>query len=171
MRSMHIKMKAEYINPFVKSAVEIFEQVAKIELKKTQLHLKDKPTPSNEISILIGVTGFIEGQVVYSMKNATAERIVASMMPESPPEKQRQYMESAIASLANMITGRASILLAGQDRVLSITPPTVVSGKDFNVKFVEMKTLSANFSSRFGTMEINVALRETGRNVGVNKLF
>ncbi len=153
-------MQVEYINPFIISAIEIFEKVANIELKKSNLTLKKSTAPTNEISIVIGVTGNFEGQVVYSFKQHTAQRVVSCMMPNASPEKQKAYMESAISSLANMITGRATILLAGKEKVIYITPPYVVIGKENkDVRFLEMTALSAEFTSRFGTLEINVALK------------
>ena len=154
-------MLVEYINPFIIGAVEVFEQIASIELKKSGIALKDNSVPSNEIAIIIGVTGYLEGQVVYSFKTHTAERIVQSMMPNSPPEKQKEYLVSAISSLANMITGRATILLAGKSEIIHITPPSVIMGDRLGIKFLDIKTLSATFSSRFGTMEINVALQQS----------
>ncbi len=153
-------MQVEYINPFIVSAIEIFEKVANIELKKSNLKIKKGTKPENEISIVIGVTGGFEGQVVYSFKAHTASRVVSCMMPSANPEKQRAYMESAISSLANMITGRATILLAGRDKVIYITPPYIIIGNKSNdVRFLEYPTLSAEFTSRFGTLEINVAIK------------
>lgn len=57
-------MKAEWINPFISNAIEVFEQMANIKLEKTNLSLKEDPTPSNDISIIVGIAGFIQGQVV-----------------------------------------------------------------------------------------------------------
>lgn len=153
-------MQVEYINPFIISAIEIFEKVANIELKKSNLTLKKSTVPSNEISIVIGITGAFEGQVVYSFKMHTAERVVSCMMPNATPEKQKLYMESALASLANMITGRSTILLAGKDKIIYITPPYIVLGTDSkDVKFIDGPTISLEFTSRFGTVEINVLLK------------
>jgi chemotaxis protein CheX len=153
-------MQVEYINPFITSAIEIFEKVANIELKKSNLTLKKNTTPSNEISIVIGVTGAFEGQVVYSFKMHTAERVVSCMMPNASAEKQKLYLESALSSMANMITGRATILLSGKEKKIYITPPYVVLGTDSkDVKFIEFPTICIEFTSRFGTLEINVAIK------------
>ncbi|MBU1076618.1 MAG: chemotaxis protein CheX [Spirochaetes bacterium] len=154
-------MEVEYINPFIIGAIEIFEKIAQIELKKTSVQVTKSTKPANEICIVFGVAGYLTGQVVYSFKNHTAQRVVSCMMPDSKPEKQAEYFESALSSLANMITGRATILLAGKEHIIQITPPQINIENDKNAAYVEFPTINANFSSRFGTLEINVALRKT----------
>lgn len=153
-------MKSEWINPFISNAIEVFEQMASIKLERTNLSLKEDPTPSNEISIIVGITGFIQGQVVYSLKAHTAQRIAQAMAPKTATIDS-DFIESSIAELSNIITGRTTIQLSGNDKVLHITPPTIIIGKDFSISFVKLKTISVNLSSRFGTIEVNIAIKES----------
>lgn len=153
-------MEVEYVNPFIIGAIEIFEKIAQIELKKTDVKITKETTPTNEICIIFGITGYLSGQVVYSFKHHTAQRIVSCMMPNSKIEEQTEYFESALSSLANMITGRATILLAGKEHLIQITPPAVNINNDKNISYIKYPTICANFSSRFGTLEINVALKK-----------
>ena len=151
-------MQVEYINPFIVGALEVFEQVANIELKKNSIIVKPSTFPGNEIAIVMGVQGYLTGQVVCSFKEHTAQRVVASMMPNSSAEQQNEYLYSAISSMANMITGRATILLAGRDKIIFLTPPVVkINSKNQN-EFLQKKTLCISFTSRFGSIEINVSL-------------
>jgi CheY-specific phosphatase CheX len=46
-------MKAEYINPFISNAIDVFAQLANIKLERADLSVKDDPTPSNDISIIL----------------------------------------------------------------------------------------------------------------------
>jgi CheY-specific phosphatase CheX len=154
-------MQVEYINPFIIGALEVFEQVANIELKKTSILVKSSTFPENEIAIVMGVHGYLTGQVVYSFKDHTAQRVVACMMPNSTAEQQNEYLLSAIASMANMITGRATILLAGRDKIIYLTPPIVKLNSKNQNEFLQKKSLSLIFSSRFGSIEINVSLALT----------
>ena len=154
-------MRAEFINPFIKSAIDVLDQLADLKLEKTELTLREDPTPSNEISIIIGITGFIQGQVVYSLKSHTAERIAQSMKPNTSVQVDQEFIESAMAEMANIITGRSTIELSGQDRKLHITPPSIIIGRDFKIQFIKSKTICVNLGSRFGTIEINIAVRES----------
>ncbi len=152
-------MEVEYLNPFIISAIDIFEKVAQIELKKSEVKLTKGTQPTNEICIIFGVVGYLNGQIVYSFKHHTAQRVVSCMMPDSDAKKQEEYFESALGSLANMITGRATILLAGKERVIQITPPVININNNKKAQYLNFPTVCANFSSRFGTLEINVALK------------
>lgn len=154
-------MEVEYINPFIIGAIEIFEKIAEIGLKKTGVQITKNTQPTNEICIVFGVNGYLNGQVVYSFKQHTAQRVVSCMMPDSKVEKQTEYFESALSSLANMITGRATILLAGKEHIIHITPPIIDINRTSNVQYIEIPTISAEFSSRFGTLQINVALKKS----------
>lgn len=153
-------MEVEYINPFIIGAIEIFEKIAMIELKKSGVKITKSTQPSNEIGIIFGIKGYLKGQVVYSFKDHTAQRIVSCMMPNSTAEKQVEYFESALSALANMITGRATILLAGKEHIIYITPPLINLNQSHlqEIKYLDVPTISADFTSRFGTLEINVAL-------------
>jgi chemotaxis protein CheX len=153
-------MKAEWINPFIANAIGVIENLANIKFEKTNLQVKDDTTPTNEISIIIGITGFIEGQVVYSLKDHTAQRIAQQVKPNENVVIDSAFIESSIAEIANIITGRATIELSGDDKIIYITPPTIIIGKDYTINFLKLKTISVNLSSRFGTMEVNIAIKQ-----------
>lgn len=153
-------MKAEWINPFISNAIEVFEQMANLKLEKTNLTVKEDPTPSNDISIIVGIAGFIQGQVVYSLKDHTAQRIAQALAPKSTTKIDAAFVESSIAEVANIITGRTTIQLSGKDKILHITPPTIIIGKDYTISFVKLKTIVVNLSSRFGTIEVNIAIKD-----------
>ncbi len=154
-------MKANWVNPFISNAVSVIEQLANIKFEKTDLTIKEDTTPSNDISIIIGITGFIEGQVVYSLKEHTAQRIAQAVKPNEKTTVDSDFIESSIAEIANIITGRATIDLSGEDKILFITPPSVIIGRDYSINFLKLKTISVNLGSRFGTMEINIAIKSS----------
>jgi len=155
-------MKAEWINPFIANAIEVIEQLANIKFEKSDMTVKEDTTPTNEITIIIGITGFIQGQVVYSLKDHTAQRIAQSVRPNENIVVDQEFIESSIAEIANIITGRATISLSGKDNILHITPPTIIVGRNYTISFIKLKTISVNLSSRFGTMEVNVAIKQQG---------
>jgi CheY-specific phosphatase CheX len=156
-------MIVEYVNPFIIGAIEVFEEVASIELKKTNVQLKNNTSTDADIAIIFGVSGYLTGQVVCSFKEHTAQRVVQSMMPNSTPQQQAEYLYSALSAMANMITGRATILLAGKHNIIYITPPLVKINTKSTSEFVQGKTISVSFSSRFGSIEINISLKQTGK--------
>lgn len=155
-------MKAEYANVFVRGATIVFSQEIGVNLSRKGLSRKSAPVPSLPISIVIGITGGIRGQVVYSMDSNFAYEIARSMIPNKLPSELRKLTNSAVSEIANMITGQASIALAGDDKLIHLTPPAVFTGSDMTVDFLSIPTLCLSFISEIGSLEINIAFTEDG---------
>jgi chemotaxis protein CheX len=114
------------------------------------------------ICIVIGITGAIRGQVVYSMDTNFAFSVTKAMIPNKLPTELRKLTNSAVSEVANMITGQASIALAGEDRIIHLTPPAVLTGSDMKVDFLAIPTICLSMISEIGSMEINIAFTEDG---------
>lgn len=155
-------MKVELANPFITSAIEIFQSETGVKLNRKDLKIKPAPIPTLPISVIIGVTGAVKGQICYSMDDNFAYELAKAMLPGKLPVDVKKYTNSAIAEMANMITGQASIALAGEDHVVHITPPAVFSGRGGKVDFLNVPTIAISFISEIGVLEINIALSEQG---------
>jgi chemotaxis protein CheX len=156
-------MRAEYANPFIRSAKLIFEKEIKITLNRKDLVKKSKPSPTMPVSIVIGVTGPVRGQVVYSMDDNFAYNVTKAMMPNKLPHDIKKMINSAVSEIANMITGRASMEMAGENDLIDITPPAVLTGPGMHMDFLNIPTISLSFLSGIGVLEINIALTEDKR--------
>jgi len=113
---------------------------------------------SREVTIVTGVTGGLQGQVFYGMTNDTARNVAGAMLG-SPVTDLDELCISALAELANMISGNATTRLAEVGYVTNITPPSVVQGEGIRVLTVEA-ALIIPIITRFGEIEINVALQK-----------
>ncbi len=151
-------MNVEYANPFIKGALVAFKHELNVDLQRDKIQVRDSPVPTRNISIIIGLTGAVKGQVVYSMDNNVAEAISKSMLPDKNPAEQKKLMKSAVSELANIITGQASIILAGNDYKIDITPPAVFTGKPGSIDFLAIPTISVTFLSVIGSLEIDIAI-------------
>ena len=154
-------MKAEYANPFITAAVKTFKKELGINLNRNSINVKKSPVPSKDISIVIGVTGLVKGQVVYSMDENVAISVAKTMLPGRLPAELKKFTNSSISELANIITGQASIILAGENDRIDITPPAVFTGGAASfIDFLSLQTISLSFISEIGSLEINIALTE-----------
>lgn len=153
-------MKAEYANVFIRSATTVFGREIGVALTRKNLTKKNAPVPSLPMSIVIGITGAIRGQVVYSMDSNFAFSVTKAMIPNKLPTELRRLTNSAVSEIANMITGQASIALAGEDKLIHLTPPAVFTGTDMLVDFLSIPTISLGLISEIGSMEINIAFTE-----------
>lgn len=153
-------MKAEHANIFVQSAVTVFQKELGIELTRQAVTKKEKPIPGRPMCIVLGITGDMKGQVVYAMDESFAMDITHQMMPNMLPSALKKLVTSAVGEMGNMITGQATIALAGQDRRLDLTPPTVLTGQEISIDFLEMPTITLQMLSEMGVLEINIAIEE-----------
>jgi len=153
-------MKVEFANPFVTAAVQTFQKEIGVRLSRKDLKLKDSPVPGQSISIIIGVTGAVRGQVVLSMDENVAMAVAKAMLPGKLPAELKKLVNSAISELANIITGQASILLAGDNGKIDITPPAIITGSGWGMDFLNIQTICLSFLSEVGQFELNIALTE-----------
>ena len=155
-------MKAEYANIFIKSATHVFKQELGITLSRQSLVRKEAPIPGLPVCIVLGITGSIRGQVVYSIDHSFAQDITHAMVPNKLPRELRKYVNSAVGEIGNMVTGQASIALAGKDRIIQLTPPAVFTGTGIWFDFLTVPTISLRLLSEMGVLEINIAMVDEG---------
>ena len=91
-------------------------------VSRGQLHRVRSPQTNNEVSALIAITGGVAGLVIYSM-TADAALGFASTMIGEPLAELDALGQSAIAELANMITGQAGIALERNGYPSDMSPP------------------------------------------------
>ncbi|MFH0974284.1 MAG: chemotaxis protein CheX [Spirochaetota bacterium] len=157
-----MNVNAEYVNPFLKAASSVFKSVVGVDLRRGKLVVKDKPSPSHEVAIIIGITGGIQGVVVYSLAMSMVYKIADILMPGLSKEQIDSEWKDIMGEFANMITGNAMNLFTditkGTQQV-NITTPTVVEGKEFTISAIQQTTLGINLYSPMGSLEMNVALK------------
>lgn len=156
-----MKVNAKYVNPFIESAMKVVTQITGIEVRRGHLSYKAKVEPSFGVSIIIGIYGFLVGQVVYSLENALAEKLVDKLLGgKSPQERQIMFVDT-LGELANMITGNATALLnQSKDLALKITTPAIATGENLSINLVPKPALVLGLYTQYGPIEISIAVEE-----------
>jgi len=156
-----MKINARFVNPFIQAGINVVQQIANIDVRRGHLSYKDQPEPSYGVCIIVGVYGFLKGQVVYSMKTEVAKRLVDKMLDGKSPEERKLLFLDTLGELANMITGNATALLSeNKDHTLQITTPAIATGENLNIMLVPKPTLILGLYTQYGPIEISVALEE-----------
>jgi chemotaxis protein CheX len=153
-------MRVEFINPFVNAAFMVLERLGNTTSEKGKLSLKSSPIEGNEVNTILGVTGDVRGQVLYSMTLETAMKVASSMMMGMPVTEFDELCKSAVSELGNMITGNAASELGNAGFNCTITPPTLIMGKEVVISIKNLQILVIPISTDFGEIDINVALSE-----------
>jgi chemotaxis protein CheX len=126
-------MKEEYINPFITASTKIISEITGITPKLGKVYLKNTPYKSENILVLIGLTGKISGNVVITLSVETACKITSAMMMGMPVTEIDEMAKSAIGELCNMILGNTATIFSTNGVEIDITPPTILIGDNMQL--------------------------------------
>lgn len=160
-------MKVEYITPFVQASMSVLDMLLGKQVDRGNLSARPEVFTSQQVNIVCGVTGQVQGQVIYGMSMVTADRIASHMLGQSIVTFD-QLAASAIAELGNMISGNSITLLTEQGFSCDITPPTIVKGTNVRISTLDIPALVIPLTIKeMGNIEINVSLKQKEQNKAV----
>lgn len=154
-------VNVEFINPFIQGTQAILRDVCQEEAKLGKVHLKESPYMSDTVAIIIGITGDIKGQVIFSLGTGTACSIASKMMMGMPVSELDEMAKSAISELTNMILGNTATIFYNLGITIDITPPSLLMGQNIQISTNKMKTICLPLQLSGGaTFEIDVSLQD-----------
>lgn len=153
-------MKAEHVNPFVTSALRVIERMTGMTPLRGALSLKERIFPALEVSVLVGLSGQVRGQVIYTMAEPTAMAVSAAMMRSPNVPVLDEMALSALGELCNMITGHAATLLEKEGLAVNVSIPTFVLGNNVRLSATGAQILTVPLQLPAGLLEINVGMDE-----------
>ena len=154
-------MNVEYINPFIEASQTVLKQTANIDAKIGNVTLKDSPYTSDSVVIIVGLTGKIRGQAVFSMSKKVALSVASAMMGGMTVTELDEISKSAISELTNMILGNAATILYSKGIGIEITPPSLVMGDNLQISSSKMKTICVPLMfNEEDQLEIDISLIE-----------
>jgi chemotaxis protein CheX len=134
-------MNIEYINPFIEASQTVLQQVAGIEAKLGKVFLRSSPYKGEAVVIMVGITGKMRGQTIFTMSKQAAFRIASAMMFGMLVEELNEISKSALSELTNMILGNAATLLYNKGIGIEITPPSLLLGENLSISQSKMQTI------------------------------
>ena len=153
------KARLELIGPFVEAAARVIQQECGEPPQRGQLHRVRSPQTNNEVSALIAITGGVAGLVIYSMTLDAALGFASRMIGE-PITELDALGQSAIAELANVITGQAGIALERTGFPSDMSPPVLLLGKGSSIATLNLTRLVVPLVLSFGEFTIDIAIKE-----------
>ena len=100
-------MRAEYINPFLAPAKNVWQKMLGQELDLDEYAMMSEQVATEDLMAIIRARGLVEGHVLYGFDIDTA-KAVAGVMMEEEIEEFDEIGLSALGELANMISGNAA---------------------------------------------------------------
>lgn len=151
--------RIELVKPFVDAAGRVLKQECGEAARKGDLHRVRSPQTSRDVSALIAITGGVAGLVIYSMSSETACGLAARMIGENVTELDA-LSQSAIAEMANMVTGQAGIELERAGYPTDMSPPVLLLGKGSSIATLNLTRLVVPLIVSFGEITIDLAIKE-----------
>ena len=102
---------------------------------------------------IIGVSGQLEGNVLYGFSEPTAKGIVAKMVGDADWPISPMGL-SALGEIVNMITGNAATQLASTGYVCDISPPVILEPRGSTITTTNPKQILVTFESELGPLRI-----------------
>lgn len=153
------RARLELVGPFIEAAARVISQECGETVTRGQLHRVRSPQTNNDISALIAITGGVAGLVVYSLSEETALGFASKMIGE-PVTELDALAQSAIAELANMITGQAGIALERNGFPSDMSPPVLLLGKGSSIATLNLTRLVVPLVVSSGQFTIDIAVKE-----------
>jgi chemotaxis protein CheX len=120
-------MQVDLINIFIKAAVGVLNKETGGDTTAGSIKVLSSAQTSEEVTVMIGVTGDVRGMVLMGMSERTAKSIVSKMLGEPCPLFD-EMAQSGIAELGNVVTGQAGLGLESAGYHVNISPPGLVAG-------------------------------------------
>lgn len=151
-------MDPNYITPFIASVQNVFSTMLNLTVDVGEPHVKVEPTPSFDVSGIIGMSGDVAGSVVLSFPMETAARIVSIFAGQPLTAKDADFPD-AVGELVNMISGGAKASFQGKKA--SISCPNVVIGAGHTVaRLKDVPCIVIPCSTDCGQMVIEISVQE-----------
>ena len=118
--------KAELLNPFFTSVYDCLEEISGESVKRGKLYLqKDRQFASRGFSVLIVITGQLQGRVILDMSKKVAIKFAEIMNMEEIGEFNDQ-VKSSIKEMANSVCEQSSEKLSKMDIEVNIDSPSLI---------------------------------------------
>nr|OCA00954.1 CheC-like family protein [Leptospira interrogans serovar Copenhageni/Icterohaemorrhagiae] len=149
-----MQIRAELVNPFLEAATIVFRDVLKTDLIRGKIGIKDNPETNLELSIVIGVIGTFNGEVVYGLNYDAAYKIAGVLMPGMSEQEIKNEYKDILGEIANMTTGNAMNIFASSGQSIEITAPNIVDSKSETLKIPRKPSLGISLFSKFGKLDV-----------------
>lgn len=152
-------MRADYINPFIKSLNRVFQTMLDCSVERGEIRLRRHGPSEFYVSGVVGLSGKAIGSVVLGISEELAIR-AASVLLSAPVVAVDADVCDAIGELTNMVAGAAKAELAEYRLLLGL--PNVVVGHNHIICFPSNAApICVPFASPWGPLMLEVGLVES----------
>ena len=153
-------MDAKLVNPFVSAVESVLPQMGFQPPTRSSLNVRQKNVEGLGVSVIVGFTKQLRGNVVYNMDEETAKFIASKMMMGMPIAEFDEMAQSAISEMSNMLTATAATNLAGLSLEVDISTPSLSIGQGFQMKISDGPYLTVAMDVEGHLLEVDIAVEQ-----------
>ncbi|QOY36522.1 chemotaxis protein CheX [Anaerobacillus isosaccharinicus] len=151
-------MNAKHVNAICRATEFIFVNHFGVDVKPLNPRVQQNAVPSNQVSVILGINGQLNGQIICSIDEQTAKNIVGVMMGGMTIEALDDMGWSAIQEFGNWVAGTTATELSKEDVIIDVTPPVINEGASHfrsNRLFITVP-----LETRLGLIDIHISVKE-----------
>ncbi len=153
-------MKEEYVNPFLAPADLVWQKELGHCLQLLSANAVSHRYTTEDITAVIGVSGRLQGNILYGFSDETAKAVIKIMIGDETPTSSELAL-SALGEIANMISGNAATELANAGYPCVISPPVMIEPVGSTITTLGGPQILVTFGSEVGTLRIRISLTES----------
>lgn len=151
-------MDARLLDPVINAFAEIVPQLGFSQTGHGEPYPKERVVESLGVTVLIGITGKIQGNVAYNLSESSALKIAETMMGGMSLASFDEMAQSALSEMVNMITANAAMRFESAGIHVDISPPSLIVGEDFRARLAFESFWTIDMTMNGLLMQLNLAL-------------
>ena len=155
-------MRQEFVNPFLGPAQLVWQKEFGVPLEVTDAKAVSYQYTTEDITAIIGISGKLQGNVLYGFSNSVSTEIVRRMIGEDMDAHDPMAL-SALGEIANVITGNAATELAANGYPCNISPPVIIEPRNSTLTSTVPRQILVTFKSELGILTARIGLSENAR--------
>lgn len=150
-------MKAELVNPFIESVMDVFGTMLGASATRGQVKVSREGSGPGDLLALVGISGDTKGTVAVSFPADTAYKVVGAITGMNFGEIDETVIDG-VAEVTNMIAGGAKAKLNTNGGIpMDLGLPSVVTGREYHVDYPKKSIwLEVPFDSELGNFVMRV---------------
>ena len=147
---------AKLVNPFIDAFISVMPQIGFPIPKRTRAYVQNKVITNFGVSVMLGFTKQIRGNVVYNMNEDTAKFIASTMMMGMPVAEIDAMAQSAISEMSNMLAANTATNITALELEVDISTPSLTVGKGSQIKLSSGQFLTIEMD--LGGHKVDIAI-------------
>lgn len=157
---MENTFKEEYTNLFLDSFMSVMESIVNQEIKMEKSVQYSQGNPGYDISVIIGFVGDIKGQANLALEKGAAMNLTSILAGGMEIFEIDDLVKSAVGEFANMVMGGVCTKFSSEGICLDITPPSIITGEDFQISGLTPQFCNKISSTDIGKLFFDITVKQ-----------